>query len=153
MANFSPVLSMVIWEASPKTVKSLMLAPAAWKLKVVVPFENPGSAGHVVFVGSQEVEVCAAMKAGSSARRAEINNILYCVTKAVRKGNSELTIDCEPGNDSRLNSAEVGYYRDQERRGGWGGRCDARRTDWMFCTDKDPKERWERFVQATVQVK
>ena len=62
------------------------------------------------------------MKAGSSARKAEVNNILYCVTKAVRKGNSELTIDCELGNDSRLNSAEVGYYRDQERGGSWGGK-------------------------------
>ena len=76
IVNFSPLLSMAIFSGFPKTVNMSRFAPA-WKFQLVVPFVKPGSAGQVVFVGSQEVDVWAATKAGNKAMSAEVaNNIL-----------------------------------------------------------------------------
>jgi hypothetical protein len=62
-----------------------------------------------------------------------------------------LTVNWETTVDLIALGSGIIKIRSEEEAG--GGRCEARRTDWMFCTDKDPNERWERFVQATVQVK
>jgi|SRR5579859_6873042 len=73
IVNCNPTsLTCEILLAKPSVVHDLP-RPCVVKSKVVTACGKPGSAGHVFFVGSQLVNVCAATK-GNSATSAEVAN-------------------------------------------------------------------------------